>query len=108
MKEHEQNGGFAAALQEIVADRLARLRGLAFRELAGMAEWHSEFVSVGSRRVKFVTYSLARSDGSRAIVVQAFPEGTGLVWRDVRAAGFRVWPDGSTREVGPPEIYEFM
>lgn len=95
------------ALLHQIAIRLAPLRELSVEELAALPEWSTDLVPFGDKRAELITYSIPREDGSRSIVVQAIPEGTGLVYRNVHAAGFRVSPDGERVPIGEPEIFEF-
>ena len=97
----------AEALLHQIAIRLAPLRELSAAKLAALPEWSTELVPFGDTRAELITYSILRADGSRSIVVQAVPEGTGLVWRNVHAAGFRVLPGGEKVPIGEPETFEF-
>lgn len=95
------------ALTHQVAIRLAALAELSVEELARLPEWSTERVYFGKTWAKLTTYSILRSDSSRSIVVQAMPEGTGHVWTQVQAAGFRVFRNGDRAPIGEPEIFEF-
>lgn len=97
----------AEALQHQIAVRLAPLRELSVAELAALPEWSTELVPFGDTRAELITYSILREDGSRSIVVQAIPDGTGFVYRNVHAAGFRVLPGGEKVPIEEPEIFEF-
>jgi len=95
------------ALRHQIGIRLAALAELSHQELAALPGWSTERVYFGQTWAKLTTYSILRDDGTRSIVVQAIPEGTGRVWTDVQAAGFRVLLSGALVSIGEPEIFEF-
>lgn len=95
------------ALLHQIALRLTALAELSPEEFARLPEWSTELVRFGNTSAKLTTYSILREDGTRSIVVQATPEGTGIVWRNVQAAGFRIFPNGDRVAIGEPEIFEF-
>jgi hypothetical protein len=94
-------------LNQLVAHRLDRLRGLAFLELSALPEVREDSELLGKRKILVATYRDILPDGRLRIMVQAYVHhflGIGSITAD----GFIIAHDGLLSAVPQESIWEFV
>ena len=94
-------------MNELVAERVERLKSRPFVELAALPPYRVERVRLGNAQITLTTWKDASDSGDLRIVVQGYRHvlvGIGMM----TAKGFMISSGGSVRELSRSEILEYI